>query len=70
MTRSVSTCSATTAAEHVETDLVIQRLRQQGVSFVQGFGIGKPQPLQDVLAGIGSPVDFTELTSKIRIETS
>ncbi len=61
--------SASTVAEHVETDLVIQRLRQQGVDFAQGFGIGKPQPLQDVLAGIGPPIDFTELTGKIRIGT-
>ena len=60
---------ASIVAEHVETDLVIQRLRQHGVGFAQGFGIGKPQPLQDVLDGIGPPVDFTELTSKIRIGT-
>ncbi len=59
--------SASVVAEHVESDLVIQRLRQQGVDFAQGFGIGKPQPLQDVLAGIGPPIDFTELTTKVRI---
>ncbi len=60
---------AAIVAEHVETDLVIQRLRQHGVGFAQGFGIGKPQPLQDVLEGIGPPIDFTELTTKVRIGT-
>ena len=69
LVRIADVMSAAVVAEHVETDLVIQRLRQHGVSFAQGFGIGKPQPLQDVLAGIGSPIDFAELTSKIRIGT-
>ncbi len=67
LVRIADVMSAAVVAEYVETDLVIQRLRQHGVSFAQGFGIGKPQPLTDVLAGIGTPVDFGELTSKIRI---
>ena len=69
LVRIADVMSAAVVAEYVETDLVIQRLRQHGVSFAQGFGIGKPQPLEDVLAGIGTPVDFAELTSKIRIGT-
>ena len=69
LVRIADVMSAAVVAEHVETDLIIQRLRQQGVSFAQGFGIGKPQPLHDVLAGIGSPIDFTEHTSRIRIGT-
>ena len=62
--------SAAIVAEHVETDLVIQRLRQHGVGFAQGFGIGKPQPLHEVLEGIGPAVDFSELTSKFRLASS
>ncbi|MDJ0911099.1 MAG: EAL domain-containing protein, partial [Woeseiaceae bacterium] len=69
LVRIADVMSAAVVAEYVETDLVIQRLRQHGVSFAQGFGIGKPQPLEDVLSGIGTPVDFGELTSKIRIGT-
>ena len=69
LVRIADVMSAAVVAEHVETDLVIQRLRQQGVSYAQGFGVGKPRPLQDVLAGIGPPVDFTELTTKLRIGT-
>lgn len=69
LVRIADVMAATIVAEHVETDLVIQRLRQHGVGFAQGFGIGKPQPLQDVLAGIGPAVDFAELTSKFRIGT-
>lgn len=59
--------SAAVVAEHVETDLIAQRLRQHGVSFGQGFGIGKPRPLQDVLAGIGPAVDFASHTSRVRV---
>ena len=69
LVRIADVMSAAVVAEYVETDLVIQRLRQHGVGFAQGFGIGKPQPLADVLAGIGSPIDFGELTSKIRMGT-
>lgn len=69
LVRIAEVMTAAVVAEYVETDLVIQRLRQHGVHFAQGFGIGKPQPLADVLSGIGSPVDFAELTSRIRIGT-
>ncbi|MDJ0700747.1 MAG: EAL domain-containing protein [Woeseiaceae bacterium] len=67
LVRIADVMSAAVVAEHVETDLVIERLRQRGVSFAQGFGIGKPQPLQDVLAGIGPPIDFAEHTAKVRL---
>lgn len=49
---------AATIAEHVENDLVKQQLRQYNVDFVQGFGIGKPQPLSDVLNKIGELPDL------------
>ncbi len=67
LVRIANVMSAAVVAEHVETDLVIQRLRQHGASFAQGFGIGKPQPLDDVLAGIGAPIDFADLTSRLRV---
>ena len=41
-------------AEHVENDLVIQKLRSLEVDFVQGFGVGRPRPLADVLSEIDS----------------
>jgi len=44
-----------TVAEHAENDLVIQRLRQHGIDFVQGFAIGRPQALTEVLAAMGPP---------------
>ncbi len=59
--------SAAVVAEHVETDLIVQRLREHGVGFGQGYGIGKPSPLQEVLDGIGPAIDFASHTSKIRV---
>ena len=44
-----------TVAEHVENDLVIQRLRQHDIDFVQGFAIGRPVPLGEALAEMGPP---------------
>jgi diguanylate cyclase (GGDEF)-like protein len=35
-----------TIAEFVETDAVFQKLRELGVDFAQGFGIARPQPLE------------------------
>ncbi len=67
LVRIAEVMSAAVVAEHVETDLVIQRLRQHGVDFAQGYGIGKPVPLHDVLSGIGPAIDFAEHTSKYRI---
>ena len=31
-------------AEHVENEAVLNRLRQMGVDYVQGYLIGKPRP--------------------------
>jgi diguanylate cyclase (GGDEF)-like protein len=36
-------------AEYVESDQVIQILREMGVDFGQGYGISKPIPLEDVI---------------------
>ncbi len=67
LVRIAEVMSAAVVAEHVETDLIVQRLRQHGVGFGQGYGIGKPQPLADVLAGIGPAIDFASHTTRIRV---
>lgn|GEM_PF-2785407 len=36
-----------TVAEFVENDLILQKLREIGVDYAQGFGIGKPMPLNE-----------------------
>jgi EAL domain-containing protein (putative c-di-GMP-specific phosphodiesterase class I) len=42
--------SLVTVAEYVETDEIRARVTALGVDFGQGFAIGKPEPLSDVLA--------------------
>jgi diguanylate cyclase (GGDEF)-like protein/PAS domain S-box-containing protein len=42
-----------TIGVHVENRRVLGRLRQLGVDFAQGFGIGRPEPLEDALARLG-----------------
>jgi EAL domain-containing protein (putative c-di-GMP-specific phosphodiesterase class I) len=37
-----------TIAEYVENDEVLQRLREIGVDFAQGYQIAKPIPLEDL----------------------
>jgi len=37
---------ALTVAEFVENTAILERVRQIGVDFAQGYGIGKPQPLK------------------------
>lgn len=39
-----------TVAEFVENTAVLERLREIGVDFAQGYGIGKPEPLERLLA--------------------
>jgi EAL domain-containing protein (putative c-di-GMP-specific phosphodiesterase class I) len=38
-----------TIAEYVETDALRARMADLGVDYGQGFAIGKPQPLADLL---------------------
>lgn len=38
-----------TIAEFVENDAIKQQLQQLGVDYVQGYGIGKPFPLQELI---------------------
>ena len=48
--------NAATVAEHVENELVMQRLRLLHVDYVQGFVVGKPRPFADVLNELGNDV--------------
>ncbi len=40
-----------TVAEFVEDDAVLNRLRQLGVDYGQGYGLGRPQPLRTAFTG-------------------
>lgn len=42
--------SLTTVAEYVETDELLSRITALGVDYGQGFAIGRPLPLQEVVA--------------------
>jgi EAL domain-containing protein (putative c-di-GMP-specific phosphodiesterase class I) len=41
--------SLITVAEYVETDEIRQRVARLGVDYAQGFAIGRPAPLADIL---------------------
>jgi EAL domain-containing protein (putative c-di-GMP-specific phosphodiesterase class I) len=41
-----------TVAEHVETDELRTRMAGLGVDFGQGFAMGRPTPLEDVLSDL------------------
>lgn len=43
-----------TVAEYVENAALAERLTQMGVDYLQGYGIGKPRPLEEFLAGLAS----------------
>jgi EAL domain-containing protein (putative c-di-GMP-specific phosphodiesterase class I) len=57
---------AATIAEYVEDAVIGKRIEELDVDFGQGFGIGRPEPLADVLNRMDSPLDLG-LTSTIRI---
>ena len=57
---------ACTVAEHVENAEILQRLRQHGIDYVQGFAIGRPRPLAAVLAEMGPAVQFDTATNLVR----
>jgi predicted signal transduction protein with EAL and GGDEF domain len=42
----------TTVAEFVETTVIRDRLAALGIQFGQGFALGRPGPLDDVLAAV------------------
>ena len=41
-----------TVAEFVEDDEILRLLRDIGVDFAQGYGVAKPQPMEDLFSGI------------------
>lgn len=60
---------AATIAEYVEDADIAKRLMRLDVDFGQGFGIGRPEPLADVLGRMESPLDIG-LTSTIQIPSA
>jgi diguanylate cyclase (GGDEF)-like protein len=64
-----------TVAEYVETEEIRQRLALLGVDYGQGFAIGKPVPLTDLLAELpliaaASPVDCTRQTELLELRAA
>lgn len=57
---------ACTVAEQVENDRVLTRLRDLDIDYVQGFAIGRPRPLDEVLAEMGPAVLFDTMTNLVR----
>jgi EAL domain-containing protein (putative c-di-GMP-specific phosphodiesterase class I) len=39
-----------TVAEFVENDALAQRLSEMDIDYLQGYAIGKPMPIADILA--------------------
>ena len=39
-----------TIAEFVENDQILAKLRTIGVNYAQGYGVGKPRPLAELMA--------------------
>jgi diguanylate cyclase (GGDEF)-like protein/PAS domain S-box-containing protein len=46
-----------TVAEFVENDEILQLLRDIGVDFAQGYGVAKPQPMEELFYGINQEID-------------
>lgn len=40
-----------TIAEFVENDAILERLRELGVDYAQGYGIGRPRPIEEMTEG-------------------
>ncbi len=57
---------AATIAEYVEDDVIAKQLKKLSVDFGQGFGLGRPEPLADVLGRMDSPLDLG-LSGTVRI---
>ena len=47
-----------TIAEFVENDVIKGMLKEIGVNYGQGFGIGEPQPLDELLSNLNSVNDL------------
>lgn len=48
--------NAHTVAEYVETEHILDCVRTAGIDFAQGYRIGKPRPLTEILDGFGAPM--------------
>ena len=51
-----------TIAEYVENDHVLKQLRQMGVNFAQGYGIGKPASIE-ILTDVAIPTNLISTSS-------
>ncbi|MFK7888645.1 MAG: EAL domain-containing protein [Gammaproteobacteria bacterium] len=40
-----------TVAEYVEDEVILERLESVGVDYVQGYGIGRPRPMSEIIGG-------------------
>ena len=49
-----------TVAECVENDQILHMLREAQVDFAQGYGVGKPLPLDEQLCALSSAVDYRQ----------
>jgi EAL domain-containing protein (putative c-di-GMP-specific phosphodiesterase class I) len=52
-----------TIAEFVENGEILERLREIGVDYVQGFGIGKPVPFEALCDGRLSAREVSNVVS-------
>ncbi|MBT8083815.1 MAG: EAL domain-containing protein [Woeseia sp.] len=46
--------NARTVGEYVENDLILQRVKQAGIDFAQGYKVGRPEPLDKILKEFGT----------------
>jgi EAL domain-containing protein (putative c-di-GMP-specific phosphodiesterase class I) len=53
--------SITTVAEYIETEAIGTRIAELGVDYGQGFAIGKPIPLSELLLELPLPSPPAEL---------
>jgi EAL domain-containing protein (putative c-di-GMP-specific phosphodiesterase class I) len=60
-----SVMGKTTIAEFVENDEILSVLRDIGVDYVQGFGIGKPRPLTSLLQYCNDESDAEEWPKQV-----
>jgi diguanylate cyclase (GGDEF)-like protein/PAS domain S-box-containing protein len=47
-----------TIAEFVENDIIKGMLKEIGVNYAQGYGISKPQPIDEILVGTSNIIDI------------
>ena len=62
-----SVMGKTTIAEFVEDDEILSILREIGVDYAQGYGIGKPAPLSDILQNSTDKSDTGKWQEPLRL---